>query len=70
MTFYLLIFIYLLHQALVLAHGIVIAACGIFFTCSVWDLVLQPGIEPVPPALGVRSLSHCTTREVSDMTFY
>ena len=28
-----------------------------------WDLVPWPGIEPGPPALGVRSLSHWTTRE-------
>ena len=30
-----------------------------------WDLVPQPGIEPGPPALGVWSLTHWTTREVS-----
>ena len=29
-----------------------------------WELVPQPGIEPKPPALGVQSLSHWTTREV------
>ena len=29
-----------------------------------WDLVPWPGIEPGPPALGVWSLSHWTTREV------
>ena len=29
-----------------------------------WDLVPQPGIEPRPLALGVRSLTHRTTREV------
>ena len=28
------------------------------------DLVPQPGIEPSPPALGARSLTHWTTREV------
>ena len=27
-------------------------------------LVTQPGIEPVPPALGAQSLNHWTTREV------
>ena len=31
---------------------------------SMWDLILPPGIEPGPPALGVGSLSHWTTREV------
>ena len=29
-----------------------------------WDLVPQPGIEPGPPALGARSLSHWITKEV------
>ena len=29
-----------------------------------WDLVPWPGIEPGPLALGMWSLSHCTTREV------
>ena len=34
-------------------------------SCSIWNLVLQLGIEPVgPPALGAGSLSHWTTREV------
>ncbi|XP_057560752.1 WD repeat-containing protein 82 isoform X2 [Hippopotamus amphibius kiboko] len=40
------------------------AACGIFVAACMWDLVPQPGIEPRPPALGVRSLTHWTTREV------
>ena len=35
-----------------------------FFSCSMWDLVLWPGIKLGPPALGARSLSHWTTREV------
>ena len=38
--------------------GSLVAAC-------VWDLVPWPGIEPGPPELGVWSLNHCTTREVS-----
>ena len=29
-----------------------------------WDLVPQPGIKSRPPALGLQSLSHWTTREV------
>ena len=29
-----------------------------------WDRVPWPGMESGPPALGVWSLSHCTTREV------
>ena len=28
------------------------------FHCSMWDLVPQPGIEPVPPALAAQSLNH------------
>ena len=32
-------------------------------------LAPQPGIEPVPPALGARSLNHWTTREVSRKYF-
>ena len=31
---------------------------------SLWDLVLHPGMGPRPPALGVQSLNHWTTREV------
>ena len=50
--FYLFI---LLHQLFVVAHGI--------FSCGMWDLVPWPGIEPRPPALGVQTLSHWTTRE-------
>ena len=37
-------------------------AFGIF-NCGTWDLVLWPGMEPGPPALGVLSLSHWTTRK-------
>ena len=36
-------------------------ACGI--------LVPQPGMEPVPPALGARSLNHRTAREVLLQSF-
>ena len=41
---------------------IYLAAPGL--SCSTWDLVSWPGIEPRPFALGVQSLSHWTTREV------
>ena len=34
------------------------------FSCGMWDLVPRPGNKPGPPAFGVRSLSHWTTREV------
>ena len=38
-------------------------ACKIF-SCSLWDIVLQPGMEPRPHGLGAWSLNHWTTREV------
>ena len=34
-----------------------------------WDLVLWPGIEPSPPALGAWCLSHWTTGEVPGSLF-
>ena len=64
-----------LHWVLIAGSSIFVALCGIF-SCSrgtlsyeMWDLVPWPGIEPQPPALGVRSLSHWTTREVPDYIF-
>ena len=33
-------------------------------SCGRCDLVLRPGMEPKPPVLGARSLSHWTTRKV------
>ena len=42
---------------------IFLVACEIF-TCGMWDLVPQPGIEPGRSALGVQSLSHQSKREV------
>ena len=44
-----------------------------FFGHTAWhvgSLVPWPGIEPKPPALGIRSLNHWTIREVSDMSFF
>ena len=32
-------------------------------SCGMWDLVPHPGIKPRPPALGVWSFTHWTTRE-------
>ena len=46
---------------------IYLAALGL--SCSMWDLVPQPGVEPVPTALGVWSLSHWTPREVLFLCF-
>ena len=37
-------------------------SCGIR-GLSLWDLVLHPGMGLGPPALGVQSLNHWTTRE-------
>ena len=34
-------------------------------SCGIWDLAPWPGIKPSPPALGVRSFSHWTTREIA-----
>ena len=64
--FYFILIFYLfiwLHQVLVSALGIfswIIQA----LSCCMWDLVLWLGIEPGPPALGVQSFSHRTTREI------
>ena len=46
---------------------IYLAASGL--SCSMWDLVPQPGMEPGPPALGAQSLSLWTTREVPERFF-
>ena len=60
-----LLFIYLAVQVLVVACGALIftETCRMF-SCGMWDLVPWPGIKPAPPALGVQSLNHWTTREV------
>ena len=34
-------------------------------SCGMWDLVPSPGIKPGPPVLGLWSLSHWTTRDVT-----
>ena len=44
--------------------GFLVAACGLLVAACMWDLVPQRGIKPGPPALGVWSLTHWTTREV------
>ena len=58
LNLFIIYFIYLfwLHRVLVVARRI--------FSCGMWDLVPRPGIEPAAPALGARSLTHWTTREV------
>ena len=57
--FFFLIFVYLF---------IYLALLGL--SCGMWGLVLCPGIEPRPPALGVQSLSHLTIREVPKIFSY
>ena len=58
---YLFLFICL---CLVAAHRIFVELCMWTLSCSMWDLVPWPGIEPRLPTLRVQSLSHWTTREV------
>ena len=41
-----------------------IAVCELLVAACMWDLVPGPGIEPGPPAVGARSLTRWTTREV------
>ena len=46
-------------------HRLLVAALRMFSLCwGMWGPVPWPGIEPGPPAMGVWSLSHWTTREV------
>ena len=41
---------------------IYLAVAGL--SCSMWDLVPRPGVEPGPPALETQSLDHWTSKEV------
>ena len=45
-------------------RDLLVAACGLLVVACMWDLAPRPGIEPGPPALGVQSPTHWTTREV------
>ena len=47
---------------------VLVVASGIF-SRSMRDLVPMPGIEPGPPASGAWSLSHWTTREITQLSF-
>ena len=49
--------------------GSLVVACRLLIAACVWDLVPQPRIEPGPPALGVQSLTHWTTKKVSHLIF-
>ena len=69
-----------LRWVLVVAHRIFnlcccmarrIFSCSVWtLSCSMWVLVLWPGIEPRTPELGAWGLSHWTTREVSGPSFW
>ena len=39
-------------------------------SCSMWDLVPQPGIKHGPSGLGLSNLSHWTTREILILSIY
>ena len=39
-------------------------------SCSMWDLIPWPGIEPGPPTLGAQSLSPWTSREIPVMVSF
>ena len=56
--------------SLVAACGLLVGACGLLAVACLWDLVPRPGIEPGPPALGMQSLTHWTTREVRHVFFF
>ena len=48
---------------------LLVAACRLLVAACMRDLVPRPGIKPRPPALGVQSLTHWTTREVPMILF-
>ena len=62
-------FIYLFTCLFIWLSRVLVMVCRIFswgmwtLSCSMWDLVPWPGIEPGTPALGAQSLSHWTTKE-------
>ena len=65
---YVFIFIWLCQVLFVACR---IFSCGMqTLGCHIWDLVPWAGIEPRPPALGARSLSHWTTREVTALELW
>ena len=63
------IYLFWLPWVLVVARDLCRGVRGSFswgmraFSCSMWDLVPWPGIEPRPPALGAQSLNRWTTRK-------
>lgn len=74
-------FIFFLKDLFIWLGQVIAAACGICgivrlhhskwtLSCSMWDLVPQPGIETGPPELGVGSLCHWTTGTVLGFLVY
>ena len=49
-------------------HWVLVAAFR-FFSLGMWELLPWPGIKSGPPAVGARSLSHWTVREVPKAFF-
>ena len=56
------LFFFWLYWVLVAAHRSFVEAGEL--SCGIRGLVLQPQMEPGPPAVWAQSLSHWTTREV------
>ena len=67
---HLLYILFLKFYLFIWLHRVLVIAFEVFnwstwtLSCSMWDVVPWPGIEPRPPALGVQSLSRWTTRKV------
>ena len=53
-----------MRRDLVAACGFFVSACKLLVAARTRDLAPRAGIEPGPPALGARSLTHWTTRGV------
>jgi len=63
-------FLIWLHQAFIAAGGIFDILCSMWtLSCSMRDLISQPGIKPKPLALGAQSFSYWATREVLSFSF-
>ena len=52
------------YLAVLCLGSLIFLAARVIFSCGVWDLIPQPGIEPRAPALGAQSLSRWVTRKV------
>ena len=63
-----LLFFYYYYYLFIWLSWVLISAHGLF-SCSMWDLVPWPEIEPGPPALGPQNLSHWTTRGASQRSY-